>query len=394
MISRHETQHQLKTMLSEIRRQAQDGTFSSHEMLPSTRELARRYNISHNLAALGLKSLIEEGVLYSVPRIGTFVGRPPAQKEGVFLLLLQSPQSNPTNFIVQIGFEERIAQLGGSCLTMERQTACEAVQAGEFPPILGVFEFDETMQTPDLWGRKEIVAPHVRFGEYGKNDEKGDADLIYFDNVGGGRTATQHLLELRHTPIAFLGLHGKNDEVGEFLWSQERAQGWSEALKGVGVETRGLLFQPEKTPPTHIENQLQVGHQVAKQMLGTFSESKKLPAIVAVNRYVAEGLFNALREAKISSDEWPVVVAFDVQAMECSDKAAQVTVLRLPWEEVGRAGANLLWTRDTQQLASQFRQILVPMRLIRRLSCRREWISEASKITKVFTSSQTSTVSI
>ena len=120
MLSRREVKQQVSEMQMDIRLMARDRSISSGEMLPSVRELALRYGISYSLVAQALKTLAEEGIIHSVPRVGSFLGRPQSIEEGIYLLLVHRPATNLHCAPVQIGFEERIVQLGGTCLTLDR----------------------------------------------------------------------------------------------------------------------------------------------------------------------------------------------------------------------------------------------------------------------------------
>jgi LacI family transcriptional regulator len=91
------------------------------------------------------------------------------------------------------------------------------------------------------------------------------ADAVLLDNVGGGRLATEHLLERGHTRIAHVG-------DSDFLWTaSERLKGYRSALADAGVEVderlvrtgshstataqevvRDLLALPKRTRPTAI----------------------------------------------------------------------------------------------------------------------------------------------
>ena len=68
-----------------------------------------------------------------------------------------------------------------------------------------------------------------------------------------------------------------------------------------------------------------------------------------------------------------------------------VSYLRLPWDDVGRAAAQLLWERKTGRLAGQAAQRLVPMQLIPRLTCHRKRSSRLVVPKTVYTEPQLTT---
>jgi DNA-binding LacI/PurR family transcriptional regulator len=106
-----------------------------------------------------------------------------------------------------------------------------------------------------------------------------------------------------------------------------------------------------------------VSQQLAKEQLVS---RRDITAIVTANSIAAEGLFAALDEANIPSQVRPAILCFDdVQSVGKS----VVSYLRLPWDEVGRMAAQVLWERKTGQLSGPPQQRLVQMRLIPRLTC-------------------------
>lgn len=65
---------------ADLRRRIQTGELSPGDRVPSTRALARRSGVALATAAHALRLLVNEGVLRSVPRVGTLVARPDTLK--------------------------------------------------------------------------------------------------------------------------------------------------------------------------------------------------------------------------------------------------------------------------------------------------------------------------
>jgi DNA-binding LacI/PurR family transcriptional regulator len=371
MLSRREVKQQVSAMQRDIRLMVQESSSSPREMLPSLRELAHQYGISHSLAAQSLKTLIEEGVVYSVPRVGTFVGRRPSNGKGIYLLQASSSYDVEHHTTLRIGFEERIAQLGGTSLTLSWEKALQWQESGRIPKVAGIFHFDE-MESEQPFR----LAPNVRrikFRVTGEDDH--NVDLVDFDNVKGGQLAAHHLLDQGHTRIAYLSLHGNDNNIGVFTWSHEREIGWRMALENAGLPTEGLVYRPTKTPSTHL--QTDESHREQKQAVKLAADElikdDTITAVVVVNSLATEGLFAALNQAKVPGAKWPAVVCFDSDEVEGRDEAAHVTALRLPWEDVGRAAADLLWERSNGQIQEPHVKRLVPMKLITRLTSSSSW---------------------
>lgn len=364
------THQQKESLKRRLREMCGNGQLVPGHPVPSERELAAQFNLSRPLVAQTLTELISEGLLYSVPRLGTFVGRPPdAAFEFYLLVLRRQPRDGDLLSYLQTGFEQRIAQLGGTSLMMLLETALEHYERGELPPLAGVFEPNNREGLGSEggdWRADEQIAA-ARFA--GLNTEWERADVVKFDNVGGGRQATAHLLGLGHRRIAFLGMHSPQNPVW-CGWSSEREQGWHEAMEAAGHEVRGLAFQPEHEPPLpeglKIAAQMEWMERVAQPLLGR----RDISAVVAANDASAMALLEALRKADIAPAHWPAIVGFDNLSLTSGHV---LTSMRLPWEEIGRTAADLLWERRHGRINGAPQERRIAMSLIPRLTCRSDW---------------------
>jgi len=360
--------HLRRTLLQSCR----DGSLVPGEMLPSLRHLALEHGLSAPTASQVIRELVAEGVLYTRSTAGTFMGRPPEMKGSLYLLVTPTYNTMDAHVVsLRDGFEERIAQLGGSSLCLDHTTAHQWKNAGRLPATAGMFDFTVAPEDRMETGEQGF---QVRFGKVLPNES--NIDKVFFDNVDGGRQATFHLLRLGHRQIAFLGLHAKTIEDNVFLWSLEREKGWREALKQAGSTPRGLLFHPQFPLAEVHEHSEQ--RNAARDAAYKLVRRTDITAVVAANVYATEGLLQALREAQIPQERWPAVVSFDQFPYHTFDEAPYndrhvISALRLPWENLGREAASILWERSRGDMSGPAQQRLVPMRLIPRLSCRREW---------------------
>ena len=350
-------------LLRDLRLAHRQGAGAAGEMALSQRELSAKYQLSMRTVGLELQKLIDEGILYTVPRVGTFVGRPAAGRDNLFLAIFRYLEAPNIQWAaVRAGFEERIAALGGTSLILDYATACRYRDSGQPIAPAGVFELHD-LPTEAIW---PDAPARVEFGEIA--GVHAGCDAVYFDNLGGGDKAARHLLALGHRKIAFLALHAAGEDPGFFLWSQEREAGWQGALENAGLSAQDLAFRPARTPAVDIAALHQVALETASRLL-----EREVTAVVAVNAIAAHALFQQLRARRRAPQSWPAIVSFDTEIAQMADDAMHVvTALRLPWEEIGREAANLLWERS-QKRAAKAQQKLVPMTLIPRLSCRREW---------------------
>ena len=375
MPSRLETAQRKTALLEDLRQMQREGRARPGEVALSQRELAQRYGLSGGLVGQLLQTLIDEGVLYSIPRVGTFVGAPPSDAFEFFLFLFpHGDTSGAGSFFgaLQSGFEEVIAGRGGASLTMTKRDALEAHRRGELPPVAGYFSL---VPPPDELIARLPGVPRVCF----ESDEAPGFDIVGFDNVGGGRVAAGHLLKQGHKRIAFLGVHASvhgGDVAPTPQWSWQREIGWREALENAGLTAPELAWHPDAGEPEFphtIAEQTDYVERIVARYVGANGlecDGQSVSAVVAINAAATSGLLRALRAAGVAPSNWPAIVSFG----NSPDAGGHVfTSLHMPWDEVGRSAAKLLWERRTGELAGAPIEREVSMRLIPRLTCRTDW---------------------
>lgn len=123
-------------------------------------------------------------------------------------------------------------------------------------------------------------------------------DSFFIDNVEGGRLATQHLIDLGHERIAFVG----DPEVdGGFTSSLHRRLGYEEALR-----TAGLPVDPDLIVRGPF------GRSVAHRMTNSLLERDRRPtAIFAASDTQALGVLEAARLRGMDVPEDLSVIGFD-----------------------------------------------------------------------------------
>ncbi len=120
--------------------------------------------------------------------------------------------------------------------------------------------------------------------------------LVYNDDAHGIRLITQHLIDLGHTRIAFLG-----NKVGGRT-TVEREAGFRDTLRraGLRVAERFIHLAPEGTPAG--------GHAGARHLL---ARASRPTAIACYNDNMAIGVYAALYEAGLSVPGEVSVTGFD-----------------------------------------------------------------------------------
>lgn len=148
-----------------------------------------------------------------------------------------------------------------------------------------------------------------------------DADVVLLDNVGGARSAVEHLLGRGHRRIAFVG-----DEAGIFT-VQERLRGYRESLAAAGVELDEALIALGAHDADAAER--------AVSVLLALSEPPS--ALFAGNNRITVGALRVLARSAVR----PAVVGFDdVELGELL--SVPVTVVSYDPADLGRTATDLV----------------------------------------------------
>jgi DNA-binding LacI/PurR family transcriptional regulator len=213
--------------------------------------------------------------------------------------------------------------------------------------------------------------------------------IVAFDDERGGYDATRHLIERGHRSIAYLGVHCQGGDHGLY-WSQERERGWRRAMNSTGVLCDHLAFLPPRFLSS--ANGLSTWHEqremamMAAQVMLPLLQSRVVTGVVAANDLAASALMQMLRDSSTRFALWPAIVSFDNELFDifaaAPERSHLLTSLRLPWEEVGRAAAELLWERAHGRTQHTPLHRVVPMQLIPRFSCRADWTVQLQRLTE------------
>lgn len=180
-----------------------------------------------------------------------------------------------------------------------------------------------------------------------------DHPSVLPDEQAAGRAVASAVVEAGHRRVGILG------EIPADRTADLRA------TATIGVRFRGIDdtlaeagIRPERAPIEHWTPEH--GYEAAHRLLSAHPD---LTALIAANDNVAFGVYQALTERRLVIPDDVSVVSFDDEEVAAYHRPG-LTTARLPYEEMARAGIEmLLGARDQGHL-------LVPMPLIRRDSLR------------------------
>ena len=175
-------------------------------------------------------------------------------------------------------------------------------------------------------------------------------DSVVVKNAEGAQMAVEHLIEHGHRRIAYLGL------PLDLYTMQERHSGYCRTMKAAGLKLRA--HSQHFTLPKMIET---LGKLLSGQNPST--------AIFCANNLTTRNVLHGLASLGIKVPQQVALIGFDdFEMADILDPA--VTVVAQPNAEMGRRGAQLLFSRMLHKDEPvKGRQLVLPVELIVRNSC-------------------------
>jgi DNA-binding LacI/PurR family transcriptional regulator len=175
-----------------------------------------------------------------------------------------------------------------------------------------------------------------------------DLSRVVIDDVAGGRLATQHLIDMGHRKIGFVG--DQFDNPFNFVSSRDRYEGYRQALAEAGVPFQAEHFR-----------QAEHGREPARHMASDLLATSDPPtAIFAASDTQAFGVLEAARDAGLRVPEYLSVIGYDdIEIAEYLD----LTTIRQPLFALGVEGVSLLLDSIANPPPTP-RRVLLPVELV------------------------------
>jgi LacI family transcriptional regulator len=176
--------------------------------------------------------------------------------------------------------------------------------------------------------------------------------VVLIDNISGGMTAVQHLINLNHKKIAFIG----GDIEHPSIW--DRYQGYKNKMEKSGIGINPDTCITDADYPNR-EN----GYLSAKKLL---EKSPDVTGIFTCNDAMAIGVMQYLKEKAVRIPQDISLIGFDdVEADLSLDPP--LTTIGVPKTELGIEVMKLMFDMLQNPLTSP-KKILVPVELVERKS--------------------------
>jgi LacI family transcriptional regulator len=294
-------------------------------------------------------------VLRSIKRLGYIYHRGAANlrtQQSHAIGLIVSDITNPFFAEVIIAIEERLA--GGSFVTLLGNTSESSTKEENLLKTMTEFPADGILICPALAQRQsaaEITNFSVRLPIVAFARRAAGLDYVGIDNVQGAQLAVEHLYQVGHRRIAFVG-GGPNASTG-----RERVEGYQLALTRLGLRFDADLLIP--SAPTRGG-----GHDSVQRLLRM---ENRPTAAVCFNDVVALGVIEALQLSDLK-----VGVDFGVVGFNNIPDAAQslpgLTTIDSSPRQLGETAAELL-IRRIEKRDSPIQTVILQPKLIVRDSC-------------------------
>ncbi len=184
---------------------------------------------------------------------------------------------------------------------------------------------------------KSIVENNVPVVAIGRDFYHEQIDYISADNLHGGFEATQHLIDLGHRRIGFIGATLENEA------KLKRLQGYLNALEKHRIEIDERLVTGRREVRTGVPGYSteKIGYEGMKRLL---SVPNRPTAIFARNDFTAIGAMTAVKETGLRIPQDVAIIGFDDIPLAVHMSPSLSTV-RQPMRLQGQIAAELLLRR-------------------------------------------------
>lgn len=184
---------------------------------------------------------------------------------------------------------------------------------------------------------KSIVENNVPVVVIGRDFYHENIDYISADNLAGGFEATQHLVDLGHQRIGFIGAAFDQET------KLKRLQGYFNALEKHGIEIDERLVTGRREVRSGVPGYSteEIGYEGMKRLL---SLPKRPTAVFARNDFTAIGAMTAIKEASLRIPQDVAIIGFDDIPL-ASHMSPSLSTVRQPMRLQGQIAAELLLKR-------------------------------------------------
>ena len=355
--------------------QIESGNLISGEAILSERKLAEKYNIGYMTVRRAVDDLVEMGLLYRVPRKGTFVSEHPATKKGgdigdgsnMIAIVMSDLQNQFSNRIIE-GVERKARQHGYRLLvynseldvTLEATHLKSVIETGVAGVILSPCFPPVNMELA-----KKLKNDNVLLVLIDKYFETLKTDFVTCDNFDAAYRAVKYLVSMGHKKIAHITSHSSLRNISSI---KMRYEGYLKALKEFDIEFVPEYVQELDEVSVHTEmrniNLNYLGYEPMKKLL----ELPEPPtAVFLLFDLLAVGAYRAIKSEGLLVPNDISIIGFDNVDFSCY-MDVPLTTMAQPVQEIGETAVAVLLERILEPGKAP-QEIRLKTQIITRNSC-------------------------
>ncbi|MBP1964873.1 substrate-binding domain-containing protein [Paenibacillus aceris] len=313
----------------------------AHDPIPSEGELAKIYNVSRMTAKMALDHLANQGIVYRMPRRGTFLSdvtknqlTSSRMRSKSIGMVVSNVDSYTSQIIFSIESEARehdfnlVIKISRG---LEDEDSCLRQLVDEQMKGIILFPRARDYCSEQVLKLKAEKYPTVIIDRYFQDALM---DCIYYDYYQGTYQMVQHLINKGHREIGLI-----TNMITPISSSEEQHQGYFKSLADNGI--------PVKSQYIHIIKKIKDCNNFSDDDpdLDQFvRENLAITAIMCGNDYLAASvLYSALRQNIDVPDQLSIVGFADIQLAMLLPVA--LTTVRQPTDELGKEAIKLLIKR-------------------------------------------------
>jgi len=325
-----------------------------HDPIPSEGELAKLFGVSRMTSKLALERLAEQGLVYRLPRRGTFLaGRPdgvpddgeirrekqpetPAEEKPSHQIALILPHISDYTSKIITATETEVRKHGYDLLLVisrgkddEDRSLQKLVEGG----IAGIILFPQGRKTcsDHVLRLKLQNVPIVIIDRIFREVQ---IDCVYHDHYSGSYEMAKYLIDRGHREIGYT-----SNALENITSREERYQGYIQALldHGIPVKNQHIHFRSVLCDPNRINER-------DPEQEGFLRDNPQMTAVMCGDDHVAiSTLFTALHMELAIPERLSVVGFSDIRLSALTP--VPLTTVRQDTEKLARAATDLLMKR-------------------------------------------------
>lgn len=346
-------------LATSLRQQILSGKLGPGDKLSPELELAEKYAVSRGTIRQAILLLVSEGLVERVQGKGTFVrhNRENTAPGGVIGLIVPYARDSLTMDIL-LGAENAAKSRGYSLLfsytgeSLQQEAADIQRMRGENAAGLILFPTSNVSYDKTIWQLHQEGFPLVLVDRYFPDLA---CDYVVVDNRGGAYWATEHLLNLGHTTVAFVSASDMQTTS-----VKDRLQGYQRALAdhGQAYSENWLCCYPKG------RTEDEAGLEAIREFLRRPDRPR---ALFAVNDYTALKVVRAAHAEGLTIPKDLALVGFD-DIQLAAQLEVPLTTIAQPRYEIGVRAAHLLIDR-INGMHTATSHVILPTTLVIRQSC-------------------------